>query len=348
MKKYFGTADGKDLFLYTLENANGMRADVCSLGATLIRLDAPDYDGKLQDVVLGFDTPEEYLKNGGCFGATIGPNANRIGNASYKLQGIEYRLTQNDGKNNIHSDRERGLHRRIWDVEEKENAILFSISLAHMELGFGGNKKICVCYEVTSDNGLKITYDIESDRDTIINMTNHSYFNLNGHNAGSIEGHRLCLEADYYTPIRADKIPTGELSPVGKGCMDFRELRKIGEKIQEPCEQLKISGGYDHNWVCRAYDGRVRKIAAAENEVGTRRMEVYSDLPGVQFYSGNFSTEITGKQGAIYGFRSGFALETQFYPDTPNHPNFPQSVFGPGHQYHTETEYRFITRKYEL
>lgn len=281
----------------------------------------------------------------GCFGATIGPNANRIGNARYKLQGIEYHLAQNDGKNNIHSDRERGLHRRIWNVEEKENAVLFSISLAHMELGFGGNKRICVCYEVTSDNGLKITYDAESDRDTILNMTNHSYFNLNGHSAGSIEAHRLCLEADEYTPVRSDQIPTGEIIPVEKSCMDFRELRKMGEKIREPWEQLKIAGGYDHNWVCRDYNGRVRKVAAAENEAGTRRMEVYSDLPGIQFYSGNFSTEFTGKNGAKYGFRSGFALETQFYPDTPNHPNFPQSVFGPGHPYHTETEYCFITGK---
>lgn len=342
-KRYFGTVCGKDIFLYTLKNKNGMRADICNFGCILVRLEVPDQKGRLTDVALGFDTPEEYLKNGGCFGAVIGPNANRIGGACYMLDGIEYHLPRNDGKNNIHSDRNNGLHRRVWEVqEEEESAVVFSIFLSDRELGFGGNRKIRVRYEVTPDNGLKMIYDGESDKNTILNLTNHSYFNLNGHGSGSIEGHLLRLEADAYTPVGEDKIPTGELASVSGTCMDFREPHEIGERINVSCGQIEIMGGYDHNWVCRNYDGRVRRIASVWNDTQERRMDVYSDLPGVQFYSGNFSSDYVGKNSVSYGFRSGFALETQFYPDTPNKPQFPTSVFGPDRNYHAETEYRFV------
>ncbi|MDO4292731.1 MAG: galactose-1-epimerase [Eubacteriales bacterium] len=333
--------DGREVHLYTLQNNRGMEAVISDLGGLLVRLYVPDRNGIARDVALGFDTPEEYLENGGFFGALVGPNANRIDRASYTLHGRVYQLVKNEGENNIHSDRQRGVHRRIWEAKEEAGALLLSLSLADGELGFPGNRRLSVRYELTEKNGLRITYDGESDQDTIFNLTNHSYFNLDGHGAGSIEDHRLLLEADAYTPVRADKIPTGEIAPVENTPLDFRSLKRIGERIGADDAQLKIAGGYDHNWVCNGYDGRLRRIALVQSRDAACSMEVYTDLPGVQFYSGNFSRSLRGKDGAGYGFRGGLALETQFYPDTPNQAAFPSSVFGPKRPYHTVTEYRF-------
>lgn len=328
--------------MYTLENSRGMKAVVSNFGALIVRLFVPDQNGGAADVALGYDTLEEYKENGCFFGAVIGPNANRIGKARYELDGVAYQLDANDGANNLHSHKELGAHKKVWNAEEKENGILFTLEMKDGELGFGGNKTMRVLYEVTENNELRITYDADSDKNTIINLTNHCYFNLDGHGAGSIETHKLQLFAASYTPADEGSIPTGEIAPVAGTPMDFTRMRVIGERIDADFEQLKLAGGYDHNWVCDNCDGTVRRIAVAQNSSGSRTMEVYTDLPGVQFYAGNFITPQPGKEGKSYGRRSGLALETQFFPDTPNKPQFPSDVFGPQKHYHTTTIYRFL------
>lgn len=341
-KEVFGTVEGREVHLYTLENSHGMKAVISDFGALIVRLYAPDHDGKAEDVALGYDALDPYLVNGCFFGAVIAPNANRIGGARFTLDGETYVLDSDDGPNNLHSHKDLGAHKRIWDAEERDGGLSLTLSMEDGELGFGGNRTFCVFYEVTEDNGLRITYDADSDRRTVINMTNHCYFNLNGQGQGDIMGHRLQLMADSYTPADAGSIPTGEIAPVEGTPMDFRTPCRIGDRINADFDQLKMAGGYDHNWVCNGCDGTVRKIASLENESGSRIMEVYTDLPGVQFYAGNFLKPETGKEGKTYDFRSGLALETQFYPDTPNKPQFPSSVFGPERHYHSVTEYRFV------
>lgn len=341
-KELFGKIGNEEIFLYTIENSHGMKAMVSNFGALIVRLYVPDQNGNVEDVALGYDTLEAYKDNGCFFGAVVGPNANRIGRAQYELDGVIYQLDANDGVNNLHSHRELGAHKRIWNAEEKENGILFALEMKDGELGFGGNKVIHVFYEVTENNELCITYDADSDKDTIINLTNHCYFNLDGHGAGSIEDHKLQLFAACYTPTDAGSIPTGEIAAVAGTPMDFTEAHVIGERINADFEQLKMAGGYDHNWACDNYDGNVRKIAIVRNASGSRTMEVCTDLPGVQFYAGNFIMPQLGKEGKNYGRRSGLALETQFFPDTPNKQQFPSDVFGPKRHYHTRTVYRFV------
>lgn len=341
-KELFGKVGDREVFLYTLENSKGVKAVVSDFGALIVRICAPDQKGDLEDVCLGYDTLKEYFGNGCFFGAVIGPNANRIGNAQYTINGVTYQLDVNDGVNNLHSHKELGIHKRVWDAQEKDGGVLFTLAMKDGELGFGGNKTFSVLYEMTEDNALRITYDADSDQDTVINLTNHCYFNLDGHGAGSIEGHRLQLLAASYTPADAGSIPYGEIAPVAGTPMDFTQVHTIGERIDADFDQLKMAGGYDHNWVCDNYDGSVRKIAVLTNASGSRTMEVYTDLPGVQFYAGNFITPQSGKGGVTYGRRSGLALETQFFPDTPNKPQFPSSVFGPERHYHTTTVYRFV------
>lgn len=340
-KELFGKVGEQEVWLYTLENSHGMKAVVSDFGALIIRIFAPDKNGNIKDVALGYDTLEEYLINGDFFGAVIGPNANRIGNARFSLDGVTYQLDVNDGVNNLHSHKDLGIHKRVWKAQEKDGGVLFTLEMKDGELGFGGNKVFQVLYEVTEDNELRITYDAESDKDTVINLTNHCYFNLDGHGEGSIENHKLQILADAYTPADAGSIPYGDIVPVAGTPMDFTKFHVIGERINEDFDQLKMGGGYDHNWVCNGCDGSVRKIAVVKNESESRTMEVYTDLPGVQFYAGNFITQGAAKEGKIYGSRCGLALETQYYPDTPNKPQFPSSVFGPKRPYHTVTIYRF-------
>ncbi|MBQ7839807.1 MAG: galactose mutarotase [Lachnospiraceae bacterium] len=342
IKDFWGKVGDRDVYLYTLENSRGMKVTVSDFGALLVKVEAPDKDGNCADVALGYDSLDRYLVNGCFHGAVIGPNANRIGNAQYTLNGVTYQLTANDGKNNLHSHRELGLHKRVWDAHEIDNGILFTLRMKDGELGFGGNKIFHVCYGITQDNGLVITYDADSDQDTIINLTNHCYFNLDGQGAGSIESHKLQLLASAYTPADEGSIPYGDILTVEGTPMDFTQMQVIGDRIDADFEQLQMAGGYDHNWVCNNFDGSVRKIAVVKNASETRTMEVYTDLPGVQFYSGNFMTPDTGKNGAKYDKRSGLALETQFYPDTANKPQFPSAVFGPVRHYHTTTIYRFV------
>lgn len=343
VKEKFGiTKDGKDVYAFTMSNANGMSAKVINYGAILVSLMVPDKNGNVDDVVLGFDSLEKYFDNGSFFGATIGPSANRIGGACFEIDGRTYHIDDNDGGNNLHSHREEGYHKRVWDAEEGANSVRFTLEGKDGEMGFPGNKKVSVTYSLSDDNELKLSYHASSDQNTIINMTNHTYFNLAGHKAGKIEDHLLRLNASHYTPTFAGSIPTGEIAPVAGTPFDFTTMKPIGRDINADSEQLKIGQGFDHNFVVDDADGTVREIAEAEDPGSGRKMKVFSSLPGVQFYAGNCIAEETGKENAVYGSRRGFCLETQYYPDTIHHSNFPAAVFGPGKDYESVTIYQFV------
>ena len=337
-KSLFGKSpEGKEISLYTLSNDQGMKAEIMDLGATLVRVLVPDATGKVDDLVLGFDNGESYYGNDSFFGTVIGPCANRTGGAEYTLDGVTYQLDKNDGANNLHTHKQLGFHKRLWDAEIGENS--------DGQLGFPGNKKVSVTYSLSEENELTLHYHASSDKKTIINLTNHSYFNLDGHGAGSIEEHELWLRASHFTPVAAGSIPTGEIRAVAGTPMDFTQPKKIGRDIREDYEQLLLTGGYDHNFVIDGWndDGTLRHIATVKGPKSGRVMKAYTTLPGVQFYAGNFIDVQPGKDGVTYGNRCGFALETQYFPDTIHHENFPSYVFGGenGREYDSVTVYKF-------
>ena len=342
-KRSFGiTKDGKEVFLFSLENKNGVKVEVTNFGANLVNVFVPGKDGKVEDVVLGFDDVAGYEVNPSFFGSVIAPSANRIAGASFELNGETYTLKKNNGENNLHSDEELGAHKRVWDVTENEDSVTFTLKNEDGELGFPGNKEFKVTYSLDDENGLKIAYEASSDKDTIINPTNHSYFNLKGHKEGTIEDHKITLFASNYTPADPASIPYGDIVSVEGTPMDLREELVIGEKIDSDFDQLNFAVGYDHNWVTDNCNGEVRKIAIVKAPGDVRTMEVYTDLPGVQFYAGNFIDPQSGKDGATYGKRSGLCLETQCYPDSIHKPNFPSVVYGPTKSYKSTTVYKFV------
>lgn len=342
IKNFGSTKDGQEVKLYTLENKNGMIVAVTNYGVNIVSVIVPDKNGNKADVVLGFDSVEGYFENGSFFGATIGPSANRIANASFVVDGVKYQLAVNDGTNNLHSDYELGYHKALWDAEiQGEESVVFSLEDKDGNMGFPGNKKVKVTVTLTDDNELKLAYYASADQNTLINMTNHSYFNLAGHAAGTIENHELCICASAYTPVDERLIPTGELASVEGTPFDFREWHVVGERIREENAQLKLGKGYDHNYVIDGFDGTVRKVAEVSEEISGRSMEVYTDQPGIQFYAGNCITPVGGKNGAFYEKRSGLCLETQVFPDSINQENFPNSVYGPDKDYETVTIYKF-------
>lgn len=345
-KKLLGTCKcGQEVFLYTISNPNGCKASVMNYGAILVKLLVPDRKGELRDVVLGFDRLEDYYDNGSFFGSTVGPNANRIEGASFTLEGVTYLLDANDGSNNLHSHREEGYHKRYWEAVEEDNGVTFLLE-DDRTMGFPGKKQIRVTYTLDDANRLQIHYQGRSDENTVINLTNHSYFNLEGHQAGSIEDHILELSASYFTPVAAGGIPTGEICPVKDTPFDFRTPKRIGEEINSDCAQLRLTGGYDHNWVLEPADesrGKVRRFARVTAPSSGITMNVYTDLPGVQFYAGNFIEEETGKDGSVYKKRQGFCLETQYFPDSVHKPEFPSVIFGPDRPYEATTVFEFET-----
>lgn len=343
-KEIFGTTkEGKEVYAFTLENAKGMKARVINFGAILVNLYVPDAEGNTEDVVLGFDNLEGYYGNGSFFGATIGPNANRIGNAKFEINGKTYQVDVNDGPNNLHSHIELAYHKRVWDaVVNDDNSVTFSLEAPDGDMGFPGNKKISVTYSLSDDNELKLAYHATSDADTLINMTNHTYFNLSGHKAGKIEDHILTLYASNYTPVVPGAIPTGEIASVAGTPMDFTTAKPVGQDINADFEQLKLTLGYDHNWVIDNADGTLREIALLEDPKSGRKMKTFTTLPGVQFYAGNCISKENGKAGAVYEPRTGMCLETQYYPDTINKPQFPSAVFGPNREYDAVTVYQFV------
>lgn len=343
VKEKFGvTKCGKDIYIYTLSNANGVKARVMNYGANLVSLEVPDKDGKVQDVVLGFDNLEGYYGNGSFFGAVIGPSANRIAGANFEIDGKTYQLAVNDGPNNLHSDMNEGYHKRVWNAEEGTDSVTFTLEAKDGELGFPANKKITMTYSLSADNALKLHYHVAADAKTIVNMTNHSYFNLAGQGNGKIENHLLQIKASHYTPVVAGAIPTGEIAPVKGTPMDFTQLKPVGQDIRADFEQLKLVQGYDHNYVIDDADGTLKEIATLKDPESGRVMKVFTDLPGVQFYAGNCIGVEKGKGGITYEPRMALCLETQYYPDNIHQPEFPQAVFGPGKDYDSTTVYQFF------
>lgn len=341
--KSFGTTkDGKEAKLYTVENGKGARAEFTDFGATLVSLFIPNDKGEIKDVALGFDSVTGYEACTSYIGATIGPNSNRIGNSRFSIDGIEYRLADNDGGNNLHSDDDLGFHKQLFRAEVLDNGVKFTIESADMVMGFPGNKTASVTYTLSEDNELKLEYEGISDKKTIFNMTNHSYFNLAGHDAGvkGLLDTDLMIKASKYTEIVPGAIPTGKLPDVEGTPLDFRSAKKIGKEIDADFEQMKMVHGYDHNFALDDFDGTLKLIASASCD--GRTMEVYSDLPGIQFYSGNGLASYDGKEGVKYGDRSGFCLETQYFPDSVNQPSFISPIKVAQEKYHTVTIYKFV------
>lgn len=337
------TKKGEKASLYTISASNGMEAVVSDYGAILVSLLVPDARGEKKDLVLGYDHLEDYEENGCFFGTVIGRCANRTKGASFTLDGVEYKMPANENGNNLHTDFENGFHKKIWkaEVDEAHDSVKFSYVSPDGENGFPGTLHISVTYTVLPDCGIQLVYDGVSDKKTIINLTNHSYFNLSGHDAGSICHEKMMINASGFTEIVPGSITTGKIIPVDGTPMDFRQAKCIGDEIDSDWEQLKLGGGYDHNWALDTVFGEVQKIAQVEDEKSGRTMEVYTDLPGVQFYAGNFITPQTGKGGAAYGKRCALCLETQYFPNSANIQKFRQPIFEAGQPYHTTTIYKF-------
>ncbi len=344
-KSKFGvTLSGDTISIYEIKNENGIKALVSEYGAILVSLIVPDKNGIMKDVVLGYDDVKSYFTNDMHFGSTIGRNGNRIDNAEFEINGVKYLLKKNDDNNNLHSGPEF-YARRLWKGEalDTEDAVRFSLHSPHGDQGFPGNFDVTVTYRLTKYNELEIEYEGISDKDTIANMTNHSYFNLSGHDSGSILKHKLWLKASRYTPVRAEGlIPTGELAKLSGTPLDFSILRTIGDEIESDFDQMVFAGGYDHNYVLDVSGEKMEKIALLTDEAELISMEVYTDCVGVQFYTGNFIKEHSGKGGATYRKRSGLCLETQFFPNSMNQPGFKSPVLKAGDKYHTKTVYKFI------
>ena len=338
------TKKGEQASLYTLKNSNHVTMKVTDYGATLVSLLVPSKDGQLKDVVLGYDNVTGYEEHTCYFGATIGRNGNRIKDSRFTIDGKEYKIDENENHNNLHSGK-NGFNSVIWEVREHtDHSITFYHYSTEEEQKFPGNMQITVTYTITEDNTLHIVYNGKADADTIMNCTNHSYFNLNGHESGSVEGQILQILADAYTPVAdSASIPTGEIAPVEGTPMDFRTEKTIGQDINADFEQLHFTGGYDHNYVL-GRPGEKKVMANAYSKESGIAMEAATDCCGVQFYAGNFIGEQAGKDGAAYYDRSGFCMESQFYPNAVNEPDFPSPVVKAGDTYHTETTYRFYLK----
>ncbi|GKU24594.1 aldose epimerase family protein [Clostridium folliculivorans] len=348
-KRVYGeNRDGEKVYCYTLENSKGMKAEIINYGAILTSLQVTDNEGKFDDIVLGYDSIEGYFENPAFLGSTIGRYANRIENASFELNGVRYNLTKSEGENQLHGGL-TGFHKVLWEVaiiNDKENP---SIELTYLskdgEEGYPGNLKVKVRYTVTENNELKIDYDAISDKDTVINLTNHSYFNLSGHASGTALDHKVMINADRFTVIDSQSIPTGELRDVKGTPMDFTKPFKLGERINDDYEQLIVAKGYDHNWCLNADGNLLEKSAEVIDDKTGRIMEVYTTMPGVQLYSGNYlDGSIIGKNKTVYNKRSALCLETQFYPNSMNVPSFPSPVFKEGQEYKHTTIYKFLLK----
>jgi len=334
--------DGSKASLYTIKNKNGMSAEITDFGANLVRLFVPDRNGKLDDVVLGFDDAKGYSVNPSYFGSTIGRNANRIGNSTFMLDGVEYKLEVNDNENNLHSSFDDGYNKRFFTAEIKpDDSVTFSLFSKDGDQGFPGNLNMSVTYKLTDDNELVISYTGKSDKNTVFNPTNHSYFNLSGHDSGSAMHCKLLLDSKELTPVVAGSIPTGDYMKIKGTPFDFSELTTIGDRIDDKDELLGIGLGYDINYVIDKKEREYGRAAILVDEKSGRTMTVYTDLPGVQFYAGNCIKTQKGKGGVTYKMRNAVCLETQFYPDAINHPGFPQPILRAGEEFKSTTTYKF-------
>ncbi|HYV82049.1 MAG TPA: aldose epimerase family protein [Pyrinomonadaceae bacterium] len=322
------------LLTYTLTNSHGFEVTVTNYGGAVTSLKAPDRDGNFGEIVLGFATLDEYVRNPRYFGALIGRHANRIARGRFSLNGVEYQLPCNNGPNHLHGGF-KGFDKRVWDVRESDQALHLTYLSKDGEEGYPGNLTASVDYTLL-ENELRIDYRATTDRDTIVNLTNHSYFNLRG--AGRILDHELTLNADYYTPVTEDLIPTGEIKAVEGTPMDFRRGKAIGSELD------KVAGGYDHNFVLNNSDGSLRLGARLYEPLTGRVLEIFTTEPGMQFYSGNFlDGSLIGRNGVAYELYTGLCLEPQQFPDAPNHRNFPSTALRPGEEYTHTSLYRFLS-----
>ena len=344
------TPDGRQVDLYTLANAKGARARIINYGAILVSLEVPDRDGNLADIVLGYDGLEEYVNRGGLFGAVVGRYANRIGGAKFTLDGVEYQLAVNNRPNHIHGG-QKGFAKVIWRLEDlkaedHQAAVKLSYVSQDGEEGYPGNLACSVTYTLTDENELKITYEAETDKATVLNLTNHSYFNLAGHGAGDVLSHVLMLNADKYTVFDDALIPTGEIRSVKGTPFDFTNPTPVGTRIGE------VGAGYDQNYVLSVRSpkdnggqGSPPLCARVFEPTSGRVMEVRTTEPGVQLYTGNWlNSTVTGKAGKAYGKHGGLCLETQHFPDSPNKPDFPSVVLRPGQKFTSVTAFKFSTQ----
>ncbi len=349
-KEVFGTMpDGQTVDLYTLKNANGVETSLTNYGAIVVTLKVPDRQGNPADIVLGYDTLEEYLKGSPYFGAIVGRYANRIASGRFTLGGKEYTLAMNEGgKNHLHGG-VKGFDKVVWEAEEVRTDEGVGVALSYLskdgEEGYPGNLSVEVTYLLTHDNALKVSYCATTDRTTIINLSHHGYFNLAGHDGGDILGHEISIHADRFIPVNENLIPIGELWNVEGTPLDFRTPHSIGERIQDDDQQLRYGGGYDHCWVLNGRSGALAHAATVYEPNSGRVMEVHTAEPGLQFYSGNFlDGSNVGKGGHAYQHRTAIVLETEHFPDSPNQPDFPSVILEPGETYSHEAVFRFSTR----
>ena len=347
IKEFGKNTKGDKATLYVFENQNGMEMHVTDFGATLQKLYVQDKYNVKKDVVLGYDAPIDYEgPSGTFFGATVGRHANRIGNASFEHNGKVYHLEKNNGNNNLHSGYDFWSF-RVWNVKKTtENSITFALHSPDGDQGYPGNVDVEVTYTLTEDNRVVIDYFAVPDQDTPMNMTNHSYFNLNGHESGNIREQLMWIDADAFTRTNAELIPTGEIISVEGTPMDFRVKKKIGLEIDDDYEALKLGNGYDHNWVLNN-QGIVTKVAQLSSEESGINMEVYTDLPGMQIYTANFVVNEPGKEGVVYQKNQGVCFETQYYPDSVNHKNFKSCICKKDEVYRTRTEFKFFVNEVE-
>ncbi len=333
---------GKKATLYILENKNHTVVKVTDFGATLVSVLFADKDGVMKDMVLGYDDAASYEKGTSCFGATIGRNGNRIKDARFTIDGKEWVIEANENNNSLHSGK-NGFNHLMWEMKESgDNYVTFYHYSPQEEQGFPGNMHVTVTYTLDDEDTVHITYHAKADADTVMNFTNHSYFNLAGHDSGVMLDQKLQLFADAYTPDEdSHSIPTGEIAPVAGTPMDFTTMKPIGQDINADFEQLHFTGGYDHNYVLSDKPGTMRQMAKAECDASGIAMDAYTECCGVQLYAGNFIGTQTGKGGVTYGDRHGFCLESQFYPNAVNEKNFPSPVVPANTEYHSETKYYF-------
>lgn len=351
-KSDFGKLGDTTVSLFTLTNANDMELSITNYGGTITKIIVPDKDGNMEDVTLGFDdlegyTSQTYLTENPFFGALIGRFGNRIGGAKFTIDGAEYKLTANNGPNQLHGG-QKGFDKVVWEAEEFQTENEVGVKLRYvskdMEEGYPGNLTVDVTYTLNNDNELKIAYEASTDKKTVVNLTNHAYFNLSGNAKRDILDHKVMINADSFTPVDQTLIPTGEIQPVKGTPFDFTEPVAVGKRINDDNPQIKYGQGYDHNWVLNGEAGEMRLAATVLDSVSGRFMEVFTTEPGIQFYSGNFlNGRLTGK-GVKYDQRFGLCLETQHFPDSPNQPNFPSVELAPGETYSTQTAYKFSVK----
>lgn len=345
-KSYFGKFDETEIFQYTMSNDNGMTVSIIDRGATIRSIVVPDKNGNMVDVALAYDKPESYKANSAYFGNAIGRYANRLEDASFELNGKVYNLGKNDGRNSLHGGGALGFDKKTWEVEAAseghEPELKFSLFSPDGEGGYPGNLNVTISYKLTKDNGLVISYNGVSDADTVLNLTNHSYFNLGGHDSGRIDNQILQMNCSFFTPNTDECMPYGEIRPVNGTAFDFTTPRTFGDAFAQDDEQTKKFNGFDHNFVI---DGRgYRLFATAQNPENGICMECFTDKPGVQLYSGCTLDCAEGKGGAHYGIHGAFCLETQYFPNSMKYAHFPSPVLKANAKYDFTTEYRFSVK----